>query len=82
MRSFDDDVFDTKNPDSALSKLKSNLDQLGSLINNVAIKNISQSIDRIEALASRLNSNVNKTLGEITEALEKLTTRPNRRRAP
>ena len=42
----------------------------------MTIKNISQSAkDRIQALASRLNgNNINKTLGKITEVLEKLTT--------
>ena len=74
LRSFDDDVFNTKNPDSALSKIKSNLDRLEGLINNAAIKNISQSAkDRTQALANRLNGNaMNKTLGEITEVLEKV----------
>ena len=84
LRLFDDDVFNTKNPDSALSKMNSNLDRLEGLINNAAIENVSQSPrDRIQALANRLNGNdMNQTLGEITDVLEKLTTQPNRRKAP
>ena len=84
MRSFDDDVFNTKNLGSTLSKMNSNLNRLEGLINNAAIENVSQSPrDRIEALANRVNgNNMNKMLGEITEVLEKLTTQPNRRKAP
>lgn len=76
MRSFDDDVFITKNPDTALSRINSSLDRLQCLINDAVIDNISQSAkDRIQVLAKSLNgSDMNKTSGKITEVLEKLTT--------
>ncbi len=66
-------MFNTQNPETALN---STLDRLENLINNATIENVNQSTkDRIQALANRLNGNdISKTLGKVTEVLEKLTT--------
>ena len=76
LRPFNDDIFNTHNPGTARNRLNSTLDRLESLINKAAIENVSQSAkDRMQALANRLNGNdVNKTLGKMAQALEKLTT--------
>ena len=73
MRSFND-VFNTQISETALNRINSTLDRLENLINNQQrmIENVSQSTkDRIQALANRVNS---KTVGKITDVLEKLTT--------
>ena len=76
LRSLDDNVFNTQNPDTALNKINSTLNRFGSLLNNLVFENVSKSAkDRIQALANRLNGNdMNKTPRKITAALEMLTT--------
>ena len=73
---FNDDIFNTRNPDTVSNRINNTLERLESLINDTPLENISQSAkDRIQALSNRLNGNdINKTLGKITEVLEKLTT--------
>ena len=73
---FNDDVFNTQQPDNATNRINNILDRLENLINDTPVENVSQSAkDRIQALSNRLNGNdINKTLGKITEVLEKLTT--------
>lgn len=72
---FDEDVFNTQNTDKTVNGINGALDRLERLVNDATLENISQSVkDRIQALANRLNGNdINKTLGKITEVLEKLT---------
>jgi hypothetical protein len=79
LRSFENDVFNTQNPETTQTWINSALDHLENLVNNATIENINQSTkDRIQALANRLNGNdIGKTLGKITEVLEKLTTQGN-----
>ena len=76
LTSFEDDVFNIQNPETTQNRINNVLDRLESLVNNATIDNIGQSTeDRIQALANRLNGNdISKTLGKITEVLEKLTT--------
>ena len=64
--SVDDVVFNTQNPDTALNRINSTLNRSGSLLNNVAIENVSKSTkDTFQALANRLNGNdMNKTPGK------------------
>ena len=58
LRSFEDDVFNTQNPDTTQNRINSALDRLETLVNDATIENISQSTkDRIQALANRLNGN-------------------------
>ena len=68
MSLFDDVVFNTQNPETALSRINNTLERPKSLLNSTAIENVSQfAQDRILALANRLNNNdINKTLGKIT----------------
>ena len=76
LRSFEDDVLNTEGPETTQNRINSALDRLETLVNNATIENISQSTkDRTQALTNRPNGNdISKTLGKITEVLEKLTT--------
>ena len=76
LRSFEDDGFNTQNPETTQNRINSALERLETLIDNATIENISQSTKhRIQALANRPNGNdISKTLRKITEVLENLTT--------
>ena len=71
MRSFDD-VFNMQNPETALNRINSPLQQC----NDRKRKPIHERQNPgIQALANRVNGNdISKTLGKFTKVLEKLTT--------
>ena len=58
------------------TNLNSVIDCLENLVNNMAIKNVSQSVkDRIQAITNRLSGNdISKTFAKISNILEKLAT--------